>query len=314
MKKYRNGENWSWYQFEKDEINDIKQLIANDTCSNSEWLKKVPKNKINLLKIEILEEGKKIVKGSLIYKQSFEDELDYEIFHFYLTKERLITVDLDLSVFKYINADSIFEQMDRTENALDGFLVFIGELMNEMLYGIDQYEEALKKLIWTMHKKNDISILDKIYKLRHELLLWKNILIPIKELKMTIEEVYLSEVTEGEIFIRTCKRIERAIALLNEYEHEIDSIIKLEEIISSHRGNEIMKTLTVITTVFTPVMALGALWGMNFRNMPELEWKYGYLFSILLIIASTILIYWFMHVKGWTGDLLKGRKKGSFFK
>ncbi|MED4455786.1 magnesium transporter CorA family protein [Metabacillus fastidiosus] len=314
MKKYRNGENWSWYQFEKDEINDIKQLIANDTCSNSEWLKKVPKNKINLLKIEILEEGKKIVKGSLIYKQSFEDELDYEIFHFYLTKERLITVDLDLSVFKYINADSIFEQMDRTENALDGFLIFIGELMNEMLYGIDQYEEALKKLIWTMHKKNDISILDKIYKLRHELLLWKNILIPIKELKMTIEEVYLSEVTEGEIFIRTCKRIERAIALLNEYEHEIDSIIKLEEIISSHRGNEIMKTLTVITTVFTPVMALGALWGMNFRNMPELEWKYGYLFSILLIIASTILIYWFMHVKGWTGDLLKGRKKGSFFK
>ncbi|MED4400561.1 magnesium transporter CorA family protein [Metabacillus fastidiosus] len=314
MKKYRNGENWSWYQFEKDEINDIKQLIANDTCSNSEWLKKVPKNKINLLKIEILEEGKKIVKGSLIYKQSFEDELDYEIFHFYLTKERLITVDLDLSVFKYINADSIFEQMDRAENALDGFLIFIGELMNEMLYGIDQYEEALKKLIWTMHKKNDISILDKIYKLRHELLLWKNILIPIKELKMTIEEVYLSEVTEGEIFIRTCKRIERAIALLNEYEHEIDSIIKLEEIISSHRGNEIMKTLTVITTVFTPVMALGALWGMNFRNMPELEWKYGYLFSILLIIASTILIYWFMHVKGWTGDLLKGRKKGSFFK
>ncbi|MGG3805033.1 magnesium transporter CorA family protein [Metabacillus fastidiosus] len=314
MKKYRNGENWSWYQFEKDEINDIKQLIASDTCSNTEWLKKVPKNKINLLKIEILEEGKKIVKGSLIYKQSFEDELDYEIFHFYLTKERLITVDLDLSVFKYINADSIFEQMDRTENALDGFLIFIGELMNEMLYGIDQYEEALKKLIWTMHKKNDISILDKIYKLRHELLLWKNILIPIKELKMTIEEVYLSEVTEGEIFIRTCKRIERAIALLNEYEHEIDSIIKLEEIISSHRGNEIMKTLTVITTVFTPVMALGALWGMNFRNMPELEWKYGYLFSILLIIASTILIYWFMHVKGWTGDLLKGRKKGSFFK
>ncbi|MGG3891279.1 magnesium transporter CorA family protein [Metabacillus fastidiosus] len=314
MKKYRNGEKWSWYQFEKDEISDIKQLIANDTCSNSEWLKKVPKNKINLLKIEILEGGKKIVKGSLIYKQSFEDELDYEIFHFYLTKERLITVDLDLSVFKYINADSIFEQMDRAENALDGFLIFIGELMNEMLYGIDQYEEALKKLIWTMHKKNDISILDKIYKLRHELLLWKNILIPIKELKMTIEEVYLSEVTEGEIFIRTCKRIERAIALLNEYEHEIDSIIKLEEIISSHRGNEIMKTLTVITTVFTPVMALGALWGMNFRNMPELEWKYGYLFSILLIIASTILIYWFMHVKGWTGDLLKGRKKGSFFK
>jgi hypothetical protein len=67
------------------------------------------------------------------------------------------------------------------------------------------------------------------------------------------------------------------MVLIREYEEELDSIIHLEEVISSHRGNEIMKTLTVLTIVFTPIMALGALWGMNFKHMPELEWKYGYL-------------------------------------
>jgi magnesium transporter len=75
-----------------------------------------------------------------------------------------------------------------------------------------------------------------------------------------------------------------------------------------------MKTLTVITTVFTPIMAFGALWGMNFKDMPELEWRFGYILSIALITISTLLLYGYLKIKGWTGDLLKSKKKGSFFK
>ena len=118
----------------------------------------------------------------------------------------------------------------------------------------------------------------------------------------------------GEMFECTYKRIDRALVLLREYEHEMDSIINLEEVISSHRGNEIMKTLTVITTIFTPIMALGALWGMNFKHMPELEWQYGYAWSIILIVISTLMLYGYLKIKGWTGDLLKGKSKGSFLK
>jgi Mg2+ and Co2+ transporter CorA len=61
-------------------------------------------------------------------------------------------------------------------------------------------------------------------------------------------------------------------------------------------------------------MAWGALWGMNFKFMPELEWKYGYLMSLILIIVSMIAIYLYLKMKGWMGDLLKSKKKGAFFK
>lgn len=186
--------------------------------------------------------------------------------------------------------------------------------MNEMLYEIDQFEEELKTLIWSIRKRNGTSILEKIYMRRHELLVWKSLLIPINELKIGIEEIELNEVSRKEIFTLLVKRIERMTALLNEYEHELDSIINLEEVISSHRGNEIMKTLTVITILFTPIMALGALWGMNFKQMPELEWRYGYLLSVILIVISTLLLYGYLKFKGWTGDLLKGKKKDSYFK
>jgi len=308
--------NWKWHQFEKNEIDKIKHVIHKEYCPfNKEWLDHVQENKTNCLRTFILENGKKVVKGSLIYEQNFEDELDHKICHFFMTDDLLITVNLDLTSLKHISQELLFGQIEKTENAVDGFLMILGELMNEMLYGIDQFEEKLNELIWNVSKKNKTSILDKIYMRRHELLLWKNLFIPLKELKMGIEEIYLdNEINNKIIFNRTGKRIDRAMVLINEYETEIDSIINLEEVISSHRGNEIMKTLTVITTIFTPVMALGALWGMNFKHMPELEWKYGYLLSCVLIIVSTLALYGYLKMKGWTGDLLKARKKGSFFK
>ncbi|QIZ05756.1 Mg2+ transporter protein, CorA-like protein [Priestia megaterium] len=314
MEKTIGPNKWKWYQFDKNDSERIEPIIENVNCGSTGWLEQLQEHKTNFLRIKTLDNGKKVVTGSLIYQQNFEEELDYKIFHFYVSTDQLITVDLMLSSFKHIHTEDLLRLIDRTENPVDGFLIFLGELMNEMLYEIDQFEDALKTLIWSVRKRNETSILEKIYTQRHELLVWKNLLIPIKELKMGIEEINLNEVSTGDIFQTTCKRIERAVELLNEYEHELDSIINLEEVISSHRGNEIMKTLTVITTIFTPVMAFGALWGMNFKHMPELEWKFGYIMSVILIGVSTILLYGFLKFNGWTGDLLRGKKKGSFFK
>jgi len=311
MEKYIGPNNWKWSQYKKTELDTIQPTIVNES---NVWLDEVQEHRTNFLKINILENGKKIVTGSLIYQQNFDVEQDYKIFHFYVTTDEMIMVDLDLDALKHVNTDLLLRKIERTDNAVDGFLLFLGELMNEMLFQIDHFEDALKTLIWSVRKRNETSILEKIYKQRHELLLWKSLLIPIKELKMGIEEVSLNEVSKAEIFHCTCLRIERALELLNEYEHELDSIIKLEEVISSHRGNEIMKTLTVITIIFTPIMAYGSLWGMNFKHMPELNWKFGYPMAAIMIVISTLLLYGFLKVKGWTGDLLKGKKKGSFFK
>jgi magnesium transporter len=310
LDKYIGANKWKWVQLNK---NGIQPPIEHDDSVYA-WLEHVRRNKTNCLRVTCLENGEKVMKGSLIYKQNFAEERDYKIFHFYLTTDQLVTVDLELTLLKQINPEVLLRQIDRTENAVDGFSLILGELMNEMLVKIDQFEEALKTLIWSVRKKNEVGILELVFKRRHELLIWKNLLIPINEIKIVIEEINFQGSNEGDIFSCTCKRIERAMVLLNEYEQEIDSIINLEEVISSYRGNEIMKTLTVITTIFTPVMAFGALWGMNFKYIPELEWRFGYILSITLIIISTLLLYGYLKIKGWTGDLLKGKKKGSFFK
>ena len=310
MEKYIGANKWKWVEWTSERISQNPPSSSEDPVMKV-WLNQVGKDKTNSLRVTSLENGEKVINGSLIYKQNYSDELDYKIFHFFLTTNQLITADLEITS---LDQNVLTRQLARTNNAVEGFLLFLGELMNDMLVEIDRFEETLKTLIWNVRKRNEIGILELVYTRRHELLICKNLLIPINEVKMAIDEINFPQIRDGDFFSCTCKRIERAMVLLNEYEHELDSLINLEEVISSHRGNEIMKTLTVLTTIFTPVMAFGSLWGMNFKHIPGLEWRYGFIFSIVVIILSSALLYYYLKNKGWTGDLLKGKKKGSFFK
>ncbi|WP_437324676.1 magnesium/cobalt transporter CorA [Sorangium sp. So ce381] len=73
----------------------------------------------------------------------------------------------------------------------------------------------------------------------------------------------------------------------------------------SNKMNEIMKVLTIISTIFLPVTAIAGIYGMNFHhetspyNMPELDWYYGYPFVWLLMLASVVGLLTYYRRKGW---------------
>ena len=54
---------------------------------------------------------------------------------------------------------------------------------------------------------------------------------------------------------------------------------------NSHQTNRVMKVLTVFTTIFMPLTFIVGVYGMNFVNMPELKWQYGY-FGVMILMAS----------------------------
>lgn len=61
----------------------------------------------------------------------------------------------------------------------------------------------------------------------------------------------------------------------------------------SNRLNQIMKVLTIIATIFMPLTFITSLYGMNFKNMPELQWEYGYfsVIGVIIVIAITMLLF-----------------------
>lgn len=67
----------------------------------------------------------------------------------------------------------------------------------------------------------------------------------------------------------------------------------------SNKLNEIMKVLTMISTVMMPLSLVAGIYGMNFAYMPELHWKFGYPFALLIMTAITGVMLWYFKRKGW---------------
>ncbi len=83
------------------------------------------------------------------------------------------------------------------------------------------------------------------------------------------------------------------------YMDKLDSIQNSLLGLISIKQNEAVKVFTVLATIFLPATLIASIFGMNFENMPELHWKYGYPYSLFLMVAITLsLIYW-VRKKGW---------------
>jgi magnesium transporter len=83
------------------------------------------------------------------------------------------------------------------------------------------------------------------------------------------------------------------------YMDKIDSIQNTLIGLINLRQNEAVKVFTVLATIFLPATLVASIFGMNFENMPELHWKYGYVYSLsVMVIITAVLIFWVKR-KGW---------------
>ena len=69
----------------------------------------------------------------------------------------------------------------------------------------------------------------------------------------------------------------------------------------SNRLNEVMKVLTIIATIFIPLTFIAGVYGMNFKNMPELAWPDGYYMALGMMGSVALIMVIFFWKKGWIG-------------
>ncbi len=134
-----------------------------------------------------------------------------------------------------------------------------------------------------------------IYRLKKKMLVLRKSIWPAREI---ISHLLQSE----ETFITPFTRV----YLRDLYDHivlAIDSVETFRDMLSNmldvylssltNRMNEVMKTLTIIATIFIPMTFVASIYGMNFTHMPELTWRWGYLCTLggMAAIAATMLIY-----------------------
>ena len=93
--------------------------------------------------------------------------------------------------------------------------------------------------------------------------------------------------------------LRRINELAQAYTDSLTGILQVYLNMSSNQTGEVVKLLTLITVITTPLMMIGTWYGMNFHDMPELSWKHGYLVAGIVMIVSTALTYWYFKKKKW---------------
>ena len=87
--------------------------------------------------------------------------------------------------------------------------------------------------------------------------------------------------------------------LADSYRDLVTSALDAYLSVQSNRMNEVMKTLTLISTVMLPITFIAGVYGMNFEHMPELRWEYGYPYALGLMAAVAIGAVLFFRHKKW---------------
>lgn len=94
-------------------------------------------------------------------------------------------------------------------------------------------------------------------------------------------------------------RMRTTLGDLSSFHESLASLLDLYYNNNNLKMNEIMKRLTIVSTIFIPLTFMVGVWGMNFKLMPELDWKYGYLASWLTLALIATFTYLWMRKQKW---------------
>lgn len=91
----------------------------------------------------------------------------------------------------------------------------------------------------------------------------------------------------------------RVVDLNDSFREIVNSSMDAYLSMQGHKLNEIMKVLTLISTIMLPLTFIAGVYGMNFEVMPELHWQYGYFTAIGAMLVTAAIFVWYFRRRGW---------------
>jgi magnesium transporter len=145
------------------------------------------------------------------------------------------------------------------------------------------------------------EILQAIYDLKRELVYFRKQVWPIREVLNTWQKAESSIIEEAnKVFIRDVyDHTIQVIDTIDSFRDIITGVMDLYMSTVSNKMNEVMKVLTIMATIFIPLTFIAGIYGMNFKYMPELEWKWSYPVLWIVLIAIFLGMMFYFKRKKW---------------
>lgn len=248
-------------------------------------------------------------------KLDYYDEYIFLVLHA-LNKENLAPEEVDMFMGKnYIvtfhlsalsEMESAWNNVSSNKNAWTEGHTYIGYLILDKI--VDEYFPAIYRIedyLGELEDKSEDSsvrrLMDQVFKARRDLHKLRRIVNSMRDLIYRIlNSAHIQGFREDKLYFTDIYDHLLKLSDMIESNREVTSDMRDSYLaIISNRMNTIMMTLTIITTIFIPLSFIAGVYGMNFKYMPELEWRYGYFVVMgLMAVIATAMVIWFKR-KGW---------------
>ena len=199
---------------------------------------------------------------------------------------------VEKNVLKIRNRQSDFLLSVMLNSVMASFM----SILSDMEDRLDDLEEALL----SPEPENTPGI-DIIQDYRRDYRLIRKSVYPLKEHinKLLHTDNPLLHKNTRPFFSDVNDHLQFVLQALDECRDMLNALVDLYLSNNDRRMNNIMRQLTIVSVIFIPLTFLAGIWGMNYHNMPELDWKYGYLFAWVLMLALAGIIYLYFKKKKW---------------
>lgn len=177
--------------------------------------------------------------------------------------------------------------------------VLLDAIMENFYITLEHEEDKVEELINLSKNSDNPIILERIEQHRDNYNFLKRSIIPLRDSLYDIKSIKDDNVfnlIENDNFSFFSRLYQKSLELLEQIESDmsaLDSASNLFFSAQTHKMNEIMKTLTIVSSIFIPLTFIVGVYGMNFENMPELKYPYGYhsVIGIMVLLGIAMLIY-----------------------
>ncbi len=220
-----------------------------------------------------------------------------------LTENRVyVYQEIEADVFDRVR-QRIVEKSGRIRSRGADYLFFalLDALVDHYFIVLDHTEERLDQLEDEVYSDPTHLTAYKIQELRKEIINLRSWMGPVRELTgrlIQTESPLISKDTK--VFLRDA--LDHANEINENLHIQREMAFSLMEMYMSsvsNRMNEVMKVLTIMASIFIPLTFIAGIYGMNFKYMPELDWKYGYFGVLALMMAVFIALIFYFKRKRW---------------
>ncbi|MGZ5468600.1 MAG: magnesium/cobalt transporter CorA [Candidatus Aminicenantales bacterium] len=177
----------------------------------------------------------------------------------------------------------------------------IDSVVDNYFFVLEKLGERIDTLEEQLIAEPRRELLGEIHSLKREMIELRKSVWPLREVVSGLErsESPLIKESTGPFLRDLYDHAIQVIDTVESFREMLSSMVETYLSSLSNRMNEIMKVLTIISTIFIPITFLVGLYGMNFVHFPEIRWRWGYAFVWLLIISSVAGMLSFFRRKKW---------------